>query len=95
MLGIGYTRIDAIVASPAKFDGQEVKVRGVVTSAAQVPFVDMKVFVIRADGAELTVTTLGALPAVDEEVSVEGKIESAAIVSGRAIGLRLIEARRL
>ena len=95
VLGIGYTPISEIVASPARFEGQEVKVTGVVTSATKMPFVDMKAFVIKADGAELTVTTLGNLPAVDEKVSVQGTIESAAIVSGRSIGLRLVESRRL
>jgi len=95
MLGIGYTSIGEIVANPARFEGQEVKVSGVVTSATKVPFVDMKAYVIRADDAELTVTTLGTLPAVNERVSVQGKIASAAIVDGRSVGLRLIESRRL
>ena len=95
MLGIGYTPISEIVASPARFEGQEVKVTGVVTSATKMPFVDMKAFVIKADGAELTVTTLGSLPAVNEKVSVQGRIESAAIVGGSSIGLRLVESRRL
>jgi len=95
MLGIGYTSIQEIVAAPARFEGQEVKVTGVVTSVTKVPFVDMKAYVIRADDAELTVTTLGTLPTVNEKVSVEGKIESAAIVGSRSVGLRLIESRRL
>lgn len=95
LLGIGYTSISEIVANPARFEGQEVKVSGVVTSAAKVPFVDMKAYVIRDEDAELTVTTLGSLPAVNERVSVQGKIASAAIVDGRSVGLRLIENRRL
>jgi len=95
MLGIGYTPIKEIVASPARFDGQDVKVSGVVTSATKIPFVEMKAYVLGADGVELTVTTLKALPAVGEKVSVQGKIESAAIVGGRSVGLRLIEDRRL
>ena len=95
MLGIGYTPISEIVASPARFEGQDVKVTGIVTSATKVPFVDMKAYVIRADDAELTVTTLGTLPAVNEKVSVEGRIESAAIVGGSSVGLRLVESRRL
>jgi len=93
--GIGYTSISEIVSSPGRFEGQEVKVTGIVTSATKVPFVDMKAYVIKADGAELTVTTLGNLPAVNEKVSVQGKVESAAIVGGRGVGLRLIESRRL
>lgn len=95
MLGIGYTPIKDIVAAPGRFDGQEVKVTGVVTSATKLPFVETKAYVIRADGAELTVTTLDSLPAVNDKVSVQGKIESAAIVDGRSIGLHLIESRRL
>jgi hypothetical protein len=95
VLGIGYTSIKEIVAAPARFDGQEVKVTGVVTSATKVPLVETKAYVIRADDAELTVTTLGALPALNEKVSVQGKVESAAIVGGRSIGLHLVESRRL
>lgn len=95
MLGIGYTPIKEIVASPARFDGQDVKVSGIVTSATKIPFVEMKAYVLRDEGAELTVTTLKTLPAVGEKASVQGKIESAAIVGGRGVGLRLIEDRRL
>lgn len=94
MLGIGFTSIKEIAASPARFDDQDVKVSGVVTSVTKIPFVEMKAYVIRQDGAELTVTTLGTLPVVDQKVSVQGKIESAAIVGGRSVGLRMIERRR-
>ena len=95
MLGIGYTPIKEIVASPARFDGQQVKVTGIVTSTTKIPFVEMKAYVLRAEGAELTVTTLAELPAVEEKVSVQGKVESTAIVGGRSVGLRLVEDRRL
>jgi multidrug efflux pump subunit AcrA (membrane-fusion protein) len=95
MLGIGYTPIKEIVAAPARFDGQEVEVTGVVTSSTKVPLVEIKAYVLRADGAELTVTTLGTLPPVDEKVSVQGKVKSAAIVGGRSIGLHLVERKRL
>lgn len=94
-LGIGFTPIKEIVAAPARFEGDEVKVSGEVTSVTKIPFVDGAAFVLRADGAELLVTTAGAPPALGDEVSVRGRVENAAIVGGRSLGLRLIELERL
>lgn len=94
-LGLGYTPIKEIVAAPARFEGAEVKVKGVVASVTKVPFVETKAFTLRDDGAELLVTTEGAAPVVGEKVSVRGKVENTAIVGGRSLGLRLVERERL
>lgn len=94
-LGIGFTPIEEIVAAPARFEGDEVKVSGEVTSVTKIPFVEATAFVLRSGGADLLVTTAGAAPAVGAKVSVRGKVENAAIVGGRSLGLRLIELERL
>jgi hypothetical protein len=94
-LGLGFTPIKDIVASPAQFEGREVKVAGVVSSVTKVPFVEVKAYTLRADGAELLVTTEGTPPALGEKVSVRGKVENTAIVSGRSLGLRLVEIKRI
>lgn len=94
-LGIGFTPIKDIIASPARFEGEEVKVAGVVSNVTKIPFVEVKAYVLRADGAELMVTTEGPAPAIGEKVSVRAKVENTAIVGGRSLGVRLAEIERL
>src|SRR3972149_269003 len=82
VLGVGFTPIKDIVAAPARFEGEEVKVTGEVARVTQVPFVEVKAYVLRANGAELAVTTEGAPPNVGDKVSVRGKVLNTAIVGG-------------
>ncbi len=89
----GFTPIKEIVATPAHFDGKEVKIQGRVTRVAKV--LAMKGYNLRDETGEITVITYGKLPAENEEVAIKGKVTSSVIMSGTAIGLRVEETQRL
>ncbi|HEX8988306.1 MAG TPA: hypothetical protein VF816_10120 [Rhodocyclaceae bacterium] len=94
-LGIGVTPIGDIVANPSRFDNTEVRVKGKVVSVNKVPLVGLKLYTLKDDSGEMTVVAAGdTLPAQDSTVLVRAKVESAAIVQGQALGLRLSEIER-
>jgi len=94
-LPFGYTPIRDIVAAPANFESKEVKLKGKVKDITKVPIVDLKSFVLYDDTAEIAVTTLGSLPAVNDSVALKGTVTSMAIIGGQALGLHVNEIRRL
>ena len=89
----GFTPIKEILAKPAHFDGKEVKIRGKVTRVAKI--LALKGYNLQDDTGEITVITYGKLPAENDEVAIKGKVTSAVILSGSAIGLRVEETQRL
>ena len=89
----GFTPIKEILAMPAHFDGKEVKVKGKVTRVAKI--LAIKGYNLRDETGEITVITYGKLPAENDEVAIKGKVTSAVIMSGSAIGLRVEETQRL
>ena len=91
----GFTPIKDIVAAPAGFEGKEVKLKGDVKEITKVPFLDLKSFVLHDGSGEISVTTRGALPAVNDKVALTGTVASTAIIGGQALGLHVREARRL
>jgi hypothetical protein len=89
----GFTPIKEILASPAQFEGQEVKVKGRVVRVAKI--LAMSGYNLRDETGEITVITYGKLPAENDEVAIKGKVRSAVIMGGNAIGLRVEETQRL
>ena len=89
----GFTAIKDIVATPAQFDGKEVKVKGKVSDPVQL--FNLRSFIVKDDTGEITVTTGGSLPAAGADVAVKGTVRSAVIVSGKSLGLRVEETQRL
>lgn len=94
-LGIGVTPIGDIVANPSRFDNAEVRVKGRVTNINKVPLLGLKLYTLRDDTGEITVVAAGdTLPALDSRVAIRARVETAAIVQGEALGLRLTEVER-
>jgi hypothetical protein len=93
-LPFGYTKIGDIVAAPAKFEGQEVKVKGTVIGALQLPILDVKSYTLRDDSGEIAVLTHENVPQKDTQVALTGIVRSVAIVGGQSLGLRVEETRR-
>ena len=89
----GFTPVKDIVATPGQFDGKEVKIKGKAADPVQV--LTLKTFSVKQDGAEITVSTDGALPAAGADVAVKGVVKSAVIVGGKSLGLHVKEAQRL
>ena len=94
-LPFGYTPVKEIVASPAQFEGKEIRVKGKVKDITKVPLIDLRLYVLDDGSGEVTVVTGNALPAVNETITVKGVVESAAILGGQSLGLRIRETKRL
>ncbi len=90
-LPFGYTPIGEIVASPGRFEGRDVKVRGEVTQITKLPLVELRSYTLRDESGEILVLTEGALPALDERRAIRAQVKTLAIIDGQSFGLRLIE----
>lgn len=93
-LPFGYTPLKEIVAAPAQFEGREVKVKGRVTDVIKLPILG-QAYALEEGGAEVMVSTQGALPALKAEVALKGTVKSTAIIGGQSLGLRIEETQRL
>jgi RecJ-like exonuclease len=89
----GFTPIKDIAATPAQFEGKEVKIRGKVVNPVQL--LGLRTFTLRDETGEITVSTGGALPAEGAEAAVKGTVKSAVIVGGKSLGTRVEETQRL
>lgn len=95
-LPFGYTPAKEILASPAQFEGKQIRLKGKVKDIVKIPLIDLKAYVLDDGSGELvTVVARDSLPAVGETVTVKGVVESMAIVGGQSIGLRVKETKRL
>jgi hypothetical protein len=90
---IGFTPIKDIAATPAQFEGREVKIKGQVADPVQL--FNLRAFTLKDETGEITVTTSGSLPAAGTELAVKGTVKSTVIVSGKSLGLRVEETQRL
>ena len=93
-LPFGLTPVKEIVASPAQFEGKEVRVKGKVKGITKIPLVDLKLYVLDDGSGEVTVVAGESLPAENETVTLKGVVESMAIMGGESIGLRIKETKR-
>ncbi|MDP2785010.1 MAG: hypothetical protein Q8O38_10530 [Sulfurimicrobium sp.] len=93
-LPFGQTPLNEIVAAPAQFEGKEVRIRGKVKDVTKVPLIDLSMYVVDDGSGEVTVIAHDTLPAENDTVNVRGVVESAAIVGGQSIGLRIKEMKR-
>lgn len=84
--GIGVTPIADIVRDPAKFQGQEVRLKGTVRDTRTIPVFETKSYVFADATGEITVTTRGELPAKGDKLVVRGRVESLAIIGGKSFG---------
>ncbi len=91
----GYTPIAEIAAAPTRFEGKEAKIKGRVVNTTQIPLLEVNLFLLEGDGAEIAVVTSAKLPALNEEIRVRGVVQSGAIIGGRSIALRVTETERL
>lgn len=93
-LPFGQTPVREIVAAPAQFEGKEVRIRGKVKDVTKVPLIDLSMYIVDDGSGEITVMAQDKLPAMGDTVNVKGVVESAAIIGGQSIGLRIKETKR-
>ena len=93
-LPFGYTTVKEIVTSPGQFEGREVKIKGRVASILKLGAI--KAYTLQDESGErIMIVTGGQLPAENSEVVLKGKVASALIVGGAAVGQRVEETKRL
>ena len=93
-LPVGYATVKEIVTSPGQFEGKEVKLKGKVHSILKLG--SIKSFMLQDESGErIMIVTGGQLPAENSEVVLKGKVASALIVGGAAVGQRVEETKRL
>lgn len=93
-LPFGQTQVKEIVAAPVQFEGKEVRIRGKVKDVTRIPLINLSMYIVDDGSGEITVLAQDKLPAMDETVNVRGVVESAAILGGQSIGLRIKELKR-
>jgi hypothetical protein len=94
-LPFGFTPIGEIARNPGSFEGKTIKVRGEVTEVTQIPFLELKVYVLRDDSGEILVFTMGTLPALHEQTAIKAQVKTMAIINEQSFGLHLVEIERL
>lgn len=93
-LPFGQTQVKEIMAAPAQFEGKEVRIRGKVKDVTRIPLINLSMYIVDDGSGEIIVMAQDKLPAMDETVNVRGVVESAAIIGGQSIGLRIKELKR-
>ncbi len=94
-LPFGFTPVGDIIGNPAKFEGQEVRIKGTVADSVKIPLLEIRVFTLDDGTGQVPVATNGIMPGVHQKVAVRGRVESAAIIGGQSIGLHVTEIKRL
>lgn len=88
------TPIQDVLKAPATFEGKDIWLKGTVKDITKIPLVDIKAYTLRDGTGEITVVTDQALPAQGVELRLQGRVESAAIIAGQSLGLRVRELQR-
>jgi len=90
-----YTSVKDLTDRPGKFEGVEVKVKGTVVDAKELPLLGVKSYTLQDGDAKIAVIATGPLPAVNEKVRLKGTVKSTMIVNGKAVGQRVEESQRI
>jgi len=94
-LPFGYVTVGEIVSNPTKYEGKRIKVRGVASDVTKIPFLDVKLYVLKDQGSQIMVVAKESIPTAGEKVAVVGIVENVAILGSESIGLHLREIKRL
>jgi len=89
------TPIPSIVAAPARYDGKQVTVKGVVTSTGDLSLAGgaaVRFYTLKEGVAEITVVPQESLPVRGQTYTVTGKAGRSP--SGQAPGARIAETKR-
>ena len=90
----GFTKIKEITDSPLKFEGKEVKVKGVVADAVRIPFTEVVVYTLKDDTGSITVVGASAKPNNGDKVKVKGKVNTAIKIGTETFGTHISESAR-
>lgn len=94
-LPFGYVPIPDIINNPARYEGRQVKVKGVVAEVTKISLLGIRCYTLKDQGSEIVVTVRETLPTADQQVVVVGVVENLMIIGNQSIGLHLSEIKRI
>ena len=94
-LPFGFTEIAQIKESPNKFEGQQIKVKGVVVDTLKIPIVDSKSYILDDGTGKVSVSTNSGLPKIGTKIAIIAIGSNTLIIGGESIGFRLQEVKVL
>jgi hypothetical protein len=94
-LPVGTIPIKEVLTNPTKYDGKEVKVKGVVSDVTRIPLVGVKFYILSDDGQQVLVVPKESIPESGSKVTVIGVVRNLAIIGGESVGPHLEEVKRL
>ena len=90
----GFTKIKEIADSPFRFEGKEVKVKGVVVDAVRIPFTEVVVYTLMDDSGSITIVGTGAKPSNGDKIRLKGKVSTAIKIGTETFGTHIREEKR-
>lgn len=94
-LPFGSVPVADILSNPARYEGQEVKVKGVVVDVTKISLLGVSYYTINDQGSQIMVTAKDSLPATNKQVIVIGRVANLMIIGNQSIGLHLSEIKRV
>jgi len=94
-LPTGTVPIKDVLTNPTKYDGKEVKVKGVVSDVTRIPLVGVKFYILNDEGQQILVVPKESVPESRSKVTVVGVVRNIAIIGGESVGPHLEEVKRL
>ncbi len=91
---IGFTKIKEITDSPIRFEGKEVKIKGVVENPLRIPFTETVVYTLRDETGGITVVGSGAKPSPGDRIRIKGKVSTAIKIGEETFGTHVKEIKR-
>lgn len=87
--------VSKILASPAEWEGRQVRLKGTVSGLFSVAFVDHKVYSLKDETGEITVLAMVQAPALGERVAITGVAKNLVMIGTFSTGLVIYEKARL
>ncbi len=94
-LPVGTVPIKEVLTNPTKYDGKEVKVKGVVSDVTKIPLVGVKFYILNDEGQQILVVPKESIPESRSKITVIGVVRNVAIIGGESVGPHLEEVKRL
>lgn len=94
-LPFGYVSIGDIKRNLAAFEMKVIKIKGDVTDANKLPFVDVRMYQLTDATGSIMVVTQDGLPEVGNKIAIQGRVENMMILAGQGIGYIVKEVERL
>ena len=92
--GLVPTKIGDIKRDPKLYEGKSVTIKGKVSEANRIPFLDFAFFTVDDGTGSIVVSTKRGLPQDGKTIRVRGTVRSAIALAGRSFGVLIEEEKR-